>query len=58
MNKKTFDEEIKRLERRIALLRAVEKGDARLRSVSVKGHWVKKHWVGKYDRHIIDRRKR
>lgn len=54
MTDKQFEKEINRFLRRIELLREVQRGDAKLKRVPVKGHWVKRHHVDGYDRYIRD----
>lgn len=56
MTQKEFEKEINRLTRRIELLRQAARGDAKLRKVDVKGHWVSKHYVNPHERYIAPRR--
>lgn len=56
MNQNQFEKEINRLLRRVALLRQVASGDAKLRKVDVVGHWVPKYWISPHKRYIADKK--
>lgn len=58
MTQHQFDKEILRLVARAELLRSAKRGDAKLRKVSVVGHWVRKHYVNPHDRLIAPARAR
>lgn len=56
MTKAEFDREIARLERRVELLRRARRGDAALRRVTVREHWVKGHWKAEHERLVAPSR--
>lgn len=52
MNQKRFDQEIQRLLRRLDLLRAVRRGDVKLKAVVVGEHWVQRHRRAEHVRYV------
>ena len=58
MTREQFEREIARLLRRVELLRAAARGDARLARVDVRGHYVRRHWVEPHVRLVGARRPR
>lgn len=57
MTKREFEEELARVLRRAARLRAAVEGSADLQRVEVDGGWVRKHYRKKHTRIVIRLRK-
>lgn len=56
MNQRQFDQEIRRLIRRLTLLRAARRGDVQLTAVEVKAHVVRRHERAGHIRYVGPRR--
>lgn len=49
----TWAKELKRLRRRAEKIAALQRGEASIKKVEVKGVWVKRHFRHKHDRLLI-----
>ena len=48
-----WSKELKRLRRRAEKIAALQRGEASIKKVAVKGVWVKRHFRSKHDRLLI-----
>jgi len=55
MSEGEFDKQIAAILRRLAMLRAVQRGDLTVRRVPVKGHFVPRYWVSPHKRNVVVR---
>jgi hypothetical protein len=58
MSENEFDKQIAAILRRLETLRAVQRGDLKVKRVPVKKHFVPGFWVGFHKRNIVVRPKR
>lgn len=58
MSDQEFQKRIAELLRRLATMRAVERGELTVKRVAVKGHYVPRYWVQPHKRNIVVRPKR
>lgn len=55
MSDNEFSKQIAAIVRRLETLRAVQRGDLKVKRVPVKGHYVPRHWVSPHKRNVVIR---